>query len=142
VELGNLAVELGQIAAWAALGIVLLAVGYWVVDLLTPGRLGELLYEQHNVNAGVVVASGLLAIGAVVTTAIVRSLDGFVPGLVSALAYGLMGIAMLAVSFLVTDRITPGELGELVTRPEPNPAAWVVAANHIALGAIICAAIA
>lgn len=142
MELGNLAVELGQIAAWAALGIVLLAVGYWVVDLLTPGRLGELLYEQHNVNAGVVVASGLLAIGAVVTTAIVRSLDGFVPGLVSALAYGLMGIAMLAVSFLVTDRITPGELGELVTRPEPNPAAWVVAANHIALGAIICAAIA
>ncbi len=142
MELGNLAVELGQIAAWAALGIVLLAVGYWVVDLLTPGRLGELLYEQHNANAGVVVASGLLAVGAVVTTAIVRSLDGFVPGLVSALAYGLMGIAVLAVSFVITDRITPGELGELVTRPEPNPAAWIVAANHVALGAIICAAIA
>jgi len=142
VELGNLAVELGQIAAWAALGIVLLAVGYWVVDLLTPGRLGELLYEQHNVNAGVVVASGLLAIGAIVTTAIAASLDGFVPGLLSALAYGGLGIAVLAVSFVITDRITPGELGELVTRTEPNPAAWIVAANHVALGAIICAAIA
>lgn len=141
LDYGDLLEELGQIAAWGALGIVLLAIGYVVIDLLTPGKLGELIYVQHNTNAAVVLASGLIAIGTVVTTSILASLDGFEDGLISAGAYGLVGIALLAISFLVVDRITPGDLGAIVTRAEPNPAAWVIAANHIALGAILAAAI-
>ena len=65
IELGDLVVELGEIAAWGALAIVLLAVGYFVIDLLTPGRLGQLIYVEHNVNAAVVVASGVIAVGEV-----------------------------------------------------------------------------
>jgi uncharacterized membrane protein YjfL (UPF0719 family) len=132
---------LGEGAVWGAMAIVLLALGYGVIDLLTPGKLGELIYVDHNVNATVVLASGLVAIGTIVTTSILTSLDGFVPGLVSAFAYGLLGIALLAVSFLVVDRLTPGDLGAIVTDASPNPAAWVVAANHVALGAILAAAI-
>ena len=134
--------EIGQITAWGIVGIVLLAIGYGVVDLLTPGQLGRLIYTEHNVNASVVLASGLLAIGAVVTTSIVASADDFVAGLVSAFSYGVLGIALLAVSFLVADRLSPGELGAIVTDTEPTPAAWIVAANHLALGAILSAAIA
>ncbi|MPY91528.1 MAG: DUF350 domain-containing protein [Acidimicrobiia bacterium] len=139
--MGDLLVELAQILAWGVVGIVLLAVGYLVVDLLTPGNLGQLIYEQHNVNTAVVLGSGLLALGAIVATSIVTSFDGFADGIVSAVGFGLVGILLLAVSFLVVDRITPGDLGEIVTHHEPNPAAWVVAANHIALGAILSAAI-
>ncbi|MDQ3462627.1 MAG: DUF350 domain-containing protein [Actinomycetota bacterium] len=123
------------------MAIALLALGYGVIDLLTPGKLGQLIYVEHNVNATVVLASGLLAIGTIVTTSILTSLNGFLPGVVSALAYGVLGIALLAVSFLVADRITPGDLGAIVTDASPNPAAWVVAANHVALGAILAAAI-
>ena len=141
VDLGDLFVELGQILAWGGVAIVLLAIGYGVIDLLTPGRLGQLIYTGHNVNAAVVVASGVIAVGAIVTSSILSSLDGFGPGLISAFAFGLVGIALLAVSFLVLDRLTPGELGDIVTRSDPNPAAWVVAANHVALGAILAAAI-
>lgn len=132
---------LGEAVIWGAMAIALLALGYGVVDLLTPGKLGDLIYVNHNVNAAVVLASGLLAIGTIVTTSILTSLNGFLPGLVSAFAYGVLGIALLAVSFLVADRLTPGDLGAIVTDASPNPAAWVVAANHVALGAILAAAI-
>lgn len=140
-SVGELLQGIGEGAAWGAMAIVLLALGYGVIDLLTPGRLGQLIYVDHNVNAAVVLASGVIAIGTVITTSILTSLDGFVPGLISAFAYGLLGIALLAVSFLVADRLTPGELGGIVTSASPNPAAWVVAANHVALGAILAAAI-
>ncbi|MBA2438897.1 MAG: DUF350 domain-containing protein [Acidimicrobiia bacterium] len=132
---------MGEAVVWGAMAIALLALGYGVIDLLTPGKLGQLIYVEHNVNATVVLASGLVAIGTIVTTSILTSLNGFLPGVVSALAYGVLGIALLAVSFLVADRITPGDLGAIVTDASPNPAAWVVAANHVALGAILAAAI-
>ena len=141
LSVGELFQGMGEAAVWGAMAIALLALGYLVVDLLTPGRLGQLIYVDHNVNAAVVVASGLIAIGTILTTSILTSLEGFVPGLVSAFAYGLLGIALLAVSFLVADRLTPGDLGAIVTDARPNPAAWVVAANHVALGAILAAAI-
>lgn len=141
IDVADLLVELGEIAAWGVLAIVLLAIGYGVIDLLTPGRLGDLIYVEHNVNAGVVVASGVVAVGAIVATSIVTSLDGFAAGLVSAFAFGVVGILLLAVAFLVLDRLTPGDLGAIVTEAEPNPAAWVIAANHVALGAILAAAI-
>ncbi len=141
LSVGELLQGIGEGAAWGAMAIVLLALGYGVIDLLTPGRLGQLIYVDHNVNAAVVLASGVIAIGTIITTSILTSLDGFVPGLISAFAYGLLGIALLAVSFLVADRLTPGELGGIVTQATPNPAAWVVAANHVALGAILAAAI-
>ena len=132
---------LGEGVVWGALAIGLLVVGFVVIDRLTPGELGHLICVDRNVNAAVVLASGLLAIATIITTSILTSLDGFVPGVVSALAYGLLGIALLAVSFLITDRLTPGDLGEIVTNATPSPAAWVVGANHLALGAILAAAI-
>lgn len=142
VDLGDLLVELGEIAAWGVLAIALLAIGYGVIDALTPGRLGQLIYAEYNVNAAVVVASGVIAVGTIVTVSIRSALDGFTEGLVSASAFGLVGIALLALSFLVVDRLTPGDLGAIVTDPAPNPAAWVLAANHVALGAVLAAAIA
>lgn len=142
LDYGDLFEDLGQIAAWGALAIALLAIGYGVLDLLTPGNLGQLIYVQHNPNAAIVLASGVAALGAIITTSIATSLDGFADGIISAAAYGVLGIVLLAVSFLVLDRLTPGELGAIVTASAPAPAAWVVAANHLALGAILSAAIA
>lgn len=141
IDVGDLLTGLGEGVVWGAMGIVLLAVGYVVIDRLTPGDLGHLICVERNINAAVVLASGLLAIGTVITTSILTSLNGFLPGVVSAFAYGLLGIALLAVAFLVADRLTPGDLGEIVTNASPLPAAWVVAANHLALGAILAAAI-
>lgn len=127
--------------AYSGVGIVLLALGYFVIDLLTPGNLGQLIYAQRNFNAAVVVASGLAAIGAIVTTAIVSSEDDLGRGLASSAGYGVLGIVVLAIAFKVIDAITPGKLGDICTDQDHHPAVWVTAAAHLVLGAVIAASI-
>lgn len=140
IDLGS---EVLSAAAYGLVGIALMTVGYLAVDLLTPGRLGDLVYAERNRNAAILVASGALAIGTIVTTAILtsESEDGLGAGLLSAGVYGLLGVVLLSVSFVVVDLLTPGKLGELVTHPEPHPAVYVTAATHVAVGAIVAAAI-
>jgi len=137
----DLLYELGSGLAYGAVGIVLMTLGFLLVDVLTPGRLGDLIWTQRNGNAARVLSSGLLGVGAIVTTAILTSEEGLVAGLVSTGAYGLLGLALMAVAFFVLDVVTPGRLGALVADAEPHPASWVTGASNLAIAAIISAAI-
>jgi uncharacterized membrane protein YjfL (UPF0719 family) len=139
--LNDLAAGLLSGLGYAALGVVLLAVGYKVIDWLTPGDLNELVYAQRNRNAALLASSGLLAIGVIVVTAILTSDDSFTRGIADAAGYGLLGIALLAVSFKVVDALTPGDLGIICTDAEPHPAVWVTAVSHLVMGAVLAAAI-
>jgi uncharacterized membrane protein YjfL (UPF0719 family) len=139
--LNDLAFDLLAGLAYGALGLVLLALGYIAIDLLTPGRLTDLIYRERNWNAAAVVASGLVAIATINVTAIITSHDDLDKGLVYAGTFGLVGIVLLAISFVVVDKFTPGELGEIVCSPERHPAVVVTVANHVAVGAIVAAAI-
>jgi uncharacterized membrane protein YjfL (UPF0719 family) len=139
--LNDLAFDLLAGLAYGAVGLVLLAAGYVAIDLLTPGRLGDLIYQDRNWNAAAVVASGLIAIATIVVTAILTSHDDLDKGLVYAGSFGLLGVILLVISFLVVDKFTPGDLGELVCDQNRHPAVVVTVANHIAVGAIVAAAI-
>jgi uncharacterized membrane protein YjfL (UPF0719 family) len=139
--LNDLAFDLLSGLAYGALGLVLLALGYGAIDLLTPGRLSDVIYRERNWNAAAVVASGLVAIATINVTAIITSHDDLDKGLAYSGAFGLLGIVLLAVSFVVLDKFTPGELGEIVCSPERHPAVVVTVANHVAVGAIVAAAI-
>jgi uncharacterized membrane protein YjfL (UPF0719 family) len=127
--------------AWAAVGVVLMALGFGLVDVLTPGKLGELIWRQRNPNAAIVLSSGLLGIAVIVVVAIITSHDSLVAGLVSTSVYGVVGLVLLGLSFVLLDAITPGKLGEILTEPVLHPAAWVTATVHLAVSAIIAAAI-
>lgn len=142
VLLNDLLFDLTAILAFGALGIVLMALGFLLVDVLTPGKLGELIWSRRNANAAVVLASSLLGVGGIVTTAIVTSYDEFVRGLASTALYGVLGLVLMAIAFLVVDVLTPGKLGSIVTRDDRQPAAWVVGTAHVSVAAIVCAAIA
>jgi uncharacterized membrane protein YjfL (UPF0719 family) len=48
--------SIGYAVAYTAVGLVLLAIGYLVLDLLTPGHLGRHIYEDRSVSAGIVLA--------------------------------------------------------------------------------------
>ena len=126
---------------YGVVGIVLLVIGYFVIDLLTPGKLGKLLCEDRNRNAGVIVASGTLAIGLIVTSAIIASEDSLSKGLGQSAGFGLVGILLLGVAFLVIDLITPGKLGETVTARGHEPMVYVTAASLVSVGGIVAAAI-
>ena len=127
--------------AYAGVGTLVLVLGYVVLDLLTPGSLRHLVYSDHNRNAGVLVAANVVAIGVIITTAIVTSSDDLTDGIVEAAVYGVLGVALLALSFKVLDLLTPGHLGTLVTAPDSTPVVWVTAAFQLALGAVLAAAI-
>jgi uncharacterized membrane protein YjfL (UPF0719 family) len=139
--LTDLAFDLVAGLAYGALGLVLLALGYGAIDLLTPGRLSDVIYRDRNWNAAAVVASGLIAIATINVTAILTSHDDLDKGLAYAGTFGVLGIILLSISFVVVDKFTPGDLGELVCAPEKHPAVVVTVANHIAVGAIVAAAI-
>ena len=127
--------------AYAGVGLTLLALGYVVLDLITPGNLRHLVFAERNVNAAVVASGNMLALAAIVTTAIVESDDVIVTGLVQAAVYGLLGIVLQAVAFKIVDLVTPGHLGHIVTDARPDPASGVVAVFALAMGAVLSAAI-
>ncbi len=133
--------ELAAGLLYGLVGIVLLVIGFFVIDLLTPGKLGRLLCEDRNRNAGVLVASGLLAIGLIVTSAILASEGDLAKGLGQAFGFGLVGILLLGVAFTIIDLITPGKLGDIVTGDTHEPMVYVTAASLVSVGGIVAAAI-
>lgn len=137
----HLVTDLLVTLAYGVVGVVLMAVGYLLVDLATPGKLHELIWTERNRNATLLLASNLLGVGTVVVAAIVASDDDFALGLIGAAAYGILGLVIMAAAFVLLDVATPGKLGELLVDPEPHPAVWISATVHVATGAIIAAAI-
>lgn len=128
--------------AFCALGLLLLLVGVVMVDLLTPGKLSKLIYEDRNWNAAVIVAANVFAVGTIVVTSIYTSAFGLRDGLLDTAGYGLLGILVLALAFVVVDVLTPGRLGHLITEDKLHPAILVTASTTLVVGAVIAAAIA
>jgi hypothetical protein len=137
----NLLNDLLVSLAYGVVGTVLMAIGYVLVDVATPGRLNELIWTHRNRNAALLLASNLLGVGTIVVAAIVASAHDVVLGLIGAAAYGVLGLVIMSVAFLLLDAATPGKLGEILVDPEPHPAVWVSATVHLAVGAIVAAAI-
>ncbi|MGH3391389.1 MAG: DUF350 domain-containing protein [Actinomadura sp.] len=135
--------------AYGAVGIALMALGYLVVDLITPGKLGQLIWTERNRGAGLLLATKLAGVGAIITTAILASEEGLGEGLVSTGVYGLLGILLMAVAFFALDVLTPGKLGEMVVEADAaagsqagiHPACWVAASADLVAAAIVAAAI-
>ncbi|WP_329496811.1 DUF350 domain-containing protein [Kitasatospora herbaricolor] len=61
---------LASTALFGLLGLVLMAVAFWAVDLLTPGKLGAILVDPEPHPAVWVSASCNLAVAAIVSAAI------------------------------------------------------------------------
>ena len=134
--------SIGYAVAYTGVGIALLVLGFYVLDLLTPGHLGRHIYEHRSANAATVLAAGFLGQGAISFATIwTNATSGFGLALLYTVVFGILGIALQAVAFLLLDLITPGKLGEHLVEPRFNPAAVVSAAAQLAVAAIIVASI-
>jgi hypothetical protein len=132
----------GRSIVFGLVGIGLMAVGFLLVDLLTPGKLRDLIWVEKNPNAAMLLAANQLGIALIVFTAIFTSYDSFGEGLASTVIFGILGIAIMGLGFLVLDWMTPGKLGDVICTPERHPGAVVSAASHFGVALIICACIA
>ncbi|MGI9016931.1 MAG: DUF350 domain-containing protein [Euzebya sp.] len=128
--------------AFAAIGLGLMALGFVVVDVLTPGKLGQILIEGRNRNAAMLVVSGTLSVAGIVVVAIATSSNDFGRGLVDTAVFGLVGIGLMGLAFVVADALTPGRLRDIVLDDIPHPAVYVVMASHVGVAAIVSASIA
>lgn len=127
--------------AYGVIGLLMMALGYVLVDLGTPGRLRDLIWEQRNPNAAMLLVSGLVGVGIILTTAIAASSNDLVAGLIGTVAYGLLGLLLMSLSFLVIDLFTPAKLGEELSSPTLHPGTWVSAAAHVVIATLMAAAI-
>ena len=57
-------------AAFAAIGIVLFIVAFFILDMLTPGKLWDEIAEKKNSAAAILMGSVAIALGIIVAAAI------------------------------------------------------------------------
>ena len=134
--------SIGYAVAYTGVGILLLVVGAVALDLLTPGHLAKHIYEERSVNAGIALAAGFLGQGAIAFASIwTNATSGFGTALGYTVVFGLVGIALQVVAFVVLDLLTPGKLGATLMQPSFHPASLVSAASTLAVSAIIVASI-
>ncbi|MCW2534181.1 MAG: hypothetical protein JWQ37_1318 [Blastococcus sp.] len=134
--------SIGYAAAYTGVGIVLLVLGFFALDLLTPGNLGRHIYDGRSVNAAVTLAAGFLGQGAIVFASIwTNATSSFGRALLYTVVFGVLGVLLQAVAFVALDLITPGRLGAHLMEPVFHPASLVSAAVQLAVAAIIVASI-
>lgn len=133
----------GLIASLAYVGVavVLLAFGFFVLDLLSPGRLSVVIMRDRNRNAARVASAGMLGLAIVVGTSVLTTQDDFTSGLITTAVFGLVGVVLQAVVFVILDRLTPGRLGDVVCDPEDHPGSYLIAASLLASGIIVATSI-
>lgn len=72
-------------------GMAVLLVGFYVVDVLTPGKLRHLVFIDRRPNAVIVAGAMYIALTVVIITAIANSYSQLGQGLLGVAVYGLMG---------------------------------------------------
>ncbi|MET8797743.1 DUF350 domain-containing protein [Nocardia sp. NPDC004568] len=139
--LEDLPANAGAAAAYSGLGIVLMVLGFVLVDVLTPGDLRHQIWVERNRNAALLVAANMLGVGIIVATAIWTSDGAIGQALVTSAVYGVIGLVAMALAFLLLEFTTPGEFRGVVNEPDLHPGVWVSAAVHIAVAAVVASAL-
>ena len=134
--------SIGYAAAYTGVGIALLVLGFYALDLLTPGNLGRHIAEHRSLNAAIAVSGGFLGQGAIVFASIwTNATSGFGRALLYTVVFGILGVVLQAVAFVALDVLVPGRLGQHLMEPTFHPASLISAAVQLAVAAIIVASI-
>lgn len=136
----DLAHGIGAILLYGVVGLLLMLVGFYAIDLTTPGKLSELV-RRGLPNAVIVTASGLLSMAFIVVVAIVSSASDLTEGLLTSLVYGLVGIVVQVLAVRLLEWATRIDVGPTIQQERFAPASVVVAAAHLALGLVVAVAI-
>jgi uncharacterized membrane protein YjfL (UPF0719 family) len=146
VELGNIDLDpvlKGAIATilYFLVGTAVLIVGFFVVDVLTPGKLRQLVFIDRRPNAVVLACANYIALAAVIISAITNSYSKLGQGLVGVAIFGLIGVVLQGIALLTLHFVIPGDFHEHIDEPELHPAAFAVAVMLLAVGGVTAAAL-
>jgi uncharacterized membrane protein YjfL (UPF0719 family) len=122
-------------------GVIILVLGFAMVDALTPGRLRRQVFVERRPNAVIVTAATDVSLTAVIVSAIVASSDKLGQGLVDTLVYGLVGVALQGVALVVLEAVVPGHYRNVIDDERFHPASVAAAVILMAVGGINAAAL-
>lgn len=131
---------IGAIVLYALLGTMLLMIGFYAIDLTTPGKLNQMV-RQGLPNAVAVTSAGMISMAFIVVVAIFGSSGQLAEGLLASLIFGLIGIVVQVAAVRLLEWITGIRIGEVMTAERFVPASLVVCAAHIAIGLVVAVAI-
>jgi uncharacterized membrane protein YjfL (UPF0719 family) len=122
-------------------GMAVLLVGFYVVDVLTPGKLRQLVFIARRPNAVIVAGAMYIALTVVIITAIANSYSQLGQGLVGVAVYGLMGVILLGIALLAMHLLIPGSFHEHIDEQVLHPGSFAVALILLAVGGVTAAAV-
>src|SRR6516225_8486587 len=122
-------------------GMAVLLVGFLMVDVLTPGKLRQLVFIDRRPNAVVVACAMYTALTTVIISAITNSYSQLGQGLLGVAVYGFMGVVLLGVALLTLHLVIPGSFHEHVDEPQLHPGSFAVALMLLAVGGVTAAAV-
>jgi uncharacterized membrane protein YjfL (UPF0719 family) len=131
---------IGAILLYAVLGVLLMLLGFYAVDLTTPGKLNRMVRDGLP-NAVVVTAAGMVSMAFIVVTAIYASSGVLAEGLLASLIFGLVGIIVQVGGVRLLEWVTGIDIGSVLAADRVQPQAYVVAGAHVALGLVVAVAI-
>lgn len=133
-------IGVGAILLYAVLGSLLMLLGFYAVDLTTPGKLTVLVREGRP-NAVVITSAGMVSMAFIVVTAIYTSSGFLTEGLIQTLVFGLVGILAQVGAVRLLEWVMRIDIGAALAADTVRPESWVIASAHVALGLVVAFAI-
>ena len=123
--------DVGGAAAWTLASFALFAVGFVVIDVLTPGNLRTQI--RDNINAAILVSAKMLAVAVIVFVSVWTAPDDVGDGVVYAATQALWSLAVSIGAFLALDRLIPGGIRNVVNEVGFSPRVLVAGAAEVAV---------
>jgi hypothetical protein len=130
----------GAIVLYAIVGLVLMIVGFYAIDLTTPGPLRKMV-DAGKPNAIIVAAAGVISMALIVVLAIYASSGKLVEGLAGSAIFGLVGIIAQVVMMRIATLVIGIDMHVLFDADEFSYDSLMVAAAQFALGIVVAVAI-
>lgn len=132
----------GALLAYAAVGLLLFIVGFYMTDLATPGRLITVIREHRNPNATLLATASTVGVGLIVSVSIYASHGDLLEGLSRTLVFGGVGIVAMTVATQIFDRVVGISIKQLADDAEDKlePAAILLAVANLMIGVVTAVA--
>jgi Domain of Unknown Function (DUF350) len=130
----------GAIFLYAIVGLVLMLIGFYAIDLTTPGPLRKMV-DAGKPNAIIVSSAGMVSMALIVVLAIYASSGKLLEGLVGSAVFGLVGIVAQVLMMRIATLAIGIDMNALFDSDTFNHEALMVAAAQFALGLVVAVAI-
>jgi hypothetical protein len=132
--------NVSAIVLYAIVGLVMMLVGFYAIDLTTPGPLRKMV-NAGKPNAIVVTAAGMVSMAFIVVLAIYASSGKLEEGLIASAVYGMVGIAAQVVMMRVATLVIGIDIHTMFESDEYMCEVLIVAGAQLALGLVVAVAI-